>query len=356
MDAPGRESPLVSVVIATYNSTAVLPTVLNALKRQTYPASSLEILAVDGGSTDETRSIAQRYGCRVLDNPKTDPVNAKYIGFMEARGKYLVYLDHDEELVNPEAIASIVDTFRRRPHVRTVDSSGYMNPPGFSVYNEYINEFGDPFTFFMYRQSRGAGFHLRSIERRARKLAEDDAACVFAAGESNRALFIENLAGAIATDLEYVRAHVPIERPQDLCHLFYLLNERGAEFAVAKENPLRHYSGDTLRKLMAKIRWRVKNNVHHVGAVGAAGFHGRQSLQLASLRYKKLLFLPYAFSLVAPLADAICLAVTRRKPVYLAHVFLVLYTASLIVYHLALRALGIKPGMKSYDEKKLIKQ
>jgi hypothetical protein len=107
---------------------------------------------------------------------------------------------------------------------------------------------------------------------------------------------------------------------------------------------------------MAKIRWRVKNNIHHTSAIGAAGFHGRQSHQPACFRYKKFLFLPYAFSIVLPLADAVWLTATRRKLVYLTHVWLTLYTAGLIVWHLLLRSLGVKPGLKSYDEKKLIKE
>ena len=356
MNAPAPDLPLVSVVIASYNSTPILPTILAALRRQTYPRDRIEVLVVDGGSTDDTRAMAEREGCRVLDNPKTDPVSAKYIGFNAARGRYLVYLDHDEELVNPEALMDTVGTFRRHEGVRTVDSSGYLNPPGFSPFNEYINEFGDPFSFFMYRQSRGAGFHRAAVARKAHRIAEDDAAEVFGASPDNVRLFVENLAGAVATDLEFVRRSIPIEQPQDLCHLFYLLNEKGAAFAVSKNNALRHYSGDNLGKLMAKIRWRVKNNVHHTAAVGAAGFHGRQAFQPASLRWKKFLFLPYAFSIVLPLADAIWLAATRRKAVYLAHVGLVLYTAVLIVWHMGLRVLGIRPGMKSYDEKKLIKQ
>lgn len=348
--------PLISIVIATYNSTRLLPTVLGALRRQSYPQDRLEIFAVDGGSTDHTREMAAEMGCVVLDNPLTEPVNAKYVGFLAARGKYLIYLDHDEEIVNPEALAQVVETFRRHPEVRTVDSSGYLNPDGYPIVNEYINEFGEPFSFFMYRQSRGMGFHLPAVARQAERAADDELATVFRSSPANNALFIENLAAAVATDLEFVRARIPIEQSQDLCHLFFLLNQAGASFAVAKNHPLRHYSGDNWAKFLAKIRWRIKNNVHHLDQVGAAGFHGRQAFQPKSLRWKKFLFLPYAFSLVLPLADALWLAATRRQWLYLSHPALTLYTACQIVYHVGLKALGRRPDMKSYDEKALIKR
>lgn len=350
----GSEYPMVSIVIATFNSAQLLPIILGAVRKQTYPQDRIEILAVDGGSTDHTKAIARELGCIVLDNDKTEPVNGKYIGFQAARGKYLVYLDHDEELQNPDAIRQMVEVFRRYPAVRLVDSSGYITPPNYSVVNDYINEFGDPFSFFMYRQSRGMGFHLPAVMRRGEVEADDEYATVFRASPKNKALFIENLASGMMTDLEYVREKIPIQRGPDLCHLFFLLNDKGASFAVAKNNPLMHYSGDTFAKLLAKIRWRVKNNIHQTDAVGAAGFHGRQQYQPVSFRYRKYLFIPYAFTLIPLLVDAILLTATRRKLLYFSHVFLTLYTAVQILHQMALRLVGMKPAMRSYDEKSVI--
>ena len=350
----GSQCPMVSIVIATFNSGQMLPIILRAVRKQTYSQNRIEILAVDGGSNDNTKDIAQSFGCLIFDNPKTEPVNAKFIGFQAARGKYLIYLDHDEELQNPDAIMQMVETFRRYPTVRSVDSSGYVSPPKYTIVNDYINEFGDPFSFFIYRQSRGAGFHLPAVARKAVIEADDEYATVFCASPKNNALFIENLAGCVMTDLEYVRNSIVIEESQDLCHLFFLLNKKGASFAVAKNNIIVHYSGDTFSKLLAKIRWRIKNNIHQTDAVGAAGFHGRQIFQAASFSYKKYLFIPYAFLLLPPLLDAIWLAVTRRKLFYISHIYLTLYTAVHILYQMSLRLFRIKPAMRSYDENKLI--
>lgn len=347
--------PLITVVIATFNSEKLLPMVLGALRRQTYPQDAIEVLAVDGGSKDRTRELAREMGCEVIDNPLTEPVHAKYLGFMAARGTYLMYLDHDEELVNPHALEEVVSTFQAFPEVRTVDSSGYINPEGYSLVNEYINDFGEPFSFFMYRQSRNFGFHLPAVAGKARLAAEGAHAFVFSASPANKALFIENLAAGVVTDLDFVRAQVPIERPQDLCHLFFTLNGMGQSFAVAKNNPLRHYSGDNWQKFLTKIEWRIKNNIHHLDGVGAAGFHGRQSHQSPGMKIKKFLFLPYAASLVLPLIDGVWLAATRKRWLYLAHPLLTLYTAGQICRHMLLKLLGYRPQMTSYDGKSTIK-
>ena len=52
--------PLVSIMIATFNSEKVLPRTLEAIRAQTYPQDKLEILAIDGGSTDSTLEIAKK--------------------------------------------------------------------------------------------------------------------------------------------------------------------------------------------------------------------------------------------------------------------------------------------------------
>lgn len=346
---------LITVVIATFNSEKLLPMVVGALRKQTYPQEAIEILAVDGGSKDRTKEIAKAMGCEVIDNPMTEPVHAKYLGFMAARGKYLMYLDHDEELVNPQALDEVISTFQNFPDVRTVDSSGYINPPGYSLVNEYINDFGEPFSFFMYRQSRNHGFHLSAVASRSHLAAEVKDALVFSASPANKQLFIENLAAGVVTDLDFVRAHVSIERPQDLCHLFFTLNELGQSFAVAKNNPLRHYSGDNWGKFLTKIEWRIKNNIYHLDGVGSAGFHGRQSHQSYGMRIKKFLFLPYAASLVFPAIDGIWLAATRRRWLYLMHPLLTGYTAWQICRHMLLKSFGYRPQMTSYDGKSTIR-
>ncbi|CAM3472096.1 glycosyltransferase family 2 protein [Paracidovorax anthurii] len=349
-----HNKPLITVVIATFNSEKLLPMVVGALRKQSYPQDAIEVLAVDGGSKDRTRTMAEMMGCKVIDNPLTEPVHAKYLGFMAARGKYLMYLDHDEELVNPRALEEVVSTFQKFPDVRTVDSSGYINPPGYSLVNEYINDFGEPFSFFMYRQSRSYGFHLSAIASRAKVVADGAYALVFPPSPSNKKLFIENLAAGVVTDLDFVRGHVSIGRSQDLCHLFFTLNGMGQSFAVAKHNPLRHYSGDTWRKFLTKIEWRIKNNVYHLEGVGAAGFHGRQSHQPQRMKIKKFLFLPYAVSVIFPLMDGIWLAATRKRWLYLVHPLLTIYTAWQICRHMFLKALGYRPQMTSYDGKSTI--
>lgn len=83
----------VTVVIPVLNEAAHLDACLDALDRQTYPLVS-EVLVVDGGSIDSTRSIAESHRhVRVLDNPQRIQSAALNVGLAEAKGDVIVRVD-----------------------------------------------------------------------------------------------------------------------------------------------------------------------------------------------------------------------------------------------------------------------
>ena len=53
--------PLVSVVIPVYNEEKYVRACLDSISRQSYPRKSIEVLAVEGGSTDRSREIISGY-------------------------------------------------------------------------------------------------------------------------------------------------------------------------------------------------------------------------------------------------------------------------------------------------------
>ena len=57
---------LVSIIIPSKNSERTIAGCLQSIISQSYPA--VEIIVVDGSSTDLTREIAQRFGARVISN------------------------------------------------------------------------------------------------------------------------------------------------------------------------------------------------------------------------------------------------------------------------------------------------
>ena len=93
----GSEWPLVSVIVAMRNEEAFIGKCLTSLAEQDYPASLLEVLAIDGRSTDRSREIASVVGAklrnlRLLDNEKKIAPVAFNIGIDNARGEILTII------------------------------------------------------------------------------------------------------------------------------------------------------------------------------------------------------------------------------------------------------------------------
>ena len=100
-----RTSPLVSIIVITFNDLAhVLDAIDSALAQSHEPC---EVIVVDDGSTDGTQAaIAQRYGARVLYIARVNGGMgaARARGLEAARGKYIQHVDSDDLLL-PDKVA-----------------------------------------------------------------------------------------------------------------------------------------------------------------------------------------------------------------------------------------------------------
>jgi glycosyltransferase involved in cell wall biosynthesis len=342
-----NKTPRVSVIIATLNSSGTLSKVLDAISAQTYPKSRIEVLIVDGGSTDNTLEIAHKFGCRIIHNKKVLPQWAKYLGYCKAKGEYLMFLDSDEEIRNSTSIERKVLALRTFPKAKAVTGSGYINPAGYPIINRYVNEFGDPFSLFYYGYSTDSVFFIPSILKKFQIHSESKGALEFDfATVSNRPIFeLAAMGGMI--DLAFCRNTFPeiIQEPGLLWHLFNLYVKKGVRVVVLKDDPIIHYSVSSLHKYLGKLRYRVITNIY---TPAVEGFGGREKYESTVRQFKKYFFLPYAFTVLIPVADSFRLAWSRKQAGYLIHVFLSFYAASLIVLYYILKLFKYKPTLQSY--------
>lgn len=341
--------PLISIVIATLNSEKTLPFVLESIKKQSYPAGKIEILIVDGGSKDETLDIARDFHCKVVSNPKVDLVFAKHIGYKAARGRFLMFLDSDEVVKNVDSIKLKVETMLTDPRIKAVISSGYIKPKAYPSINYYINEFGDPFSLFMYFSPRDYKYFLKVILTKFKPVYEDDKKAVFDFSKSPNPPFIELISMGVMIDLSYVRKTFPkvLTNISAHTHLFYLLVSKEVLIAIRRGDPIIHYSVATIKNYLKKIASRVKGNIFTTH-MGQAGFVGREKYFGSKYRVKKFLFIFYSLSLFFPILDSVYLWATRRRSVYLIHPFICLYTVYLIIYYLVIKFLGTKIRLYGY--------
>lgn len=90
----GLSTPLVSIVVPARNEAATIQACLRALLAQDYPADQLEILVVDGLSTDDTRAqvaaiAADDRRVRLLENEQRVTPAAFNLGIGVARGEVI---------------------------------------------------------------------------------------------------------------------------------------------------------------------------------------------------------------------------------------------------------------------------
>lgn len=117
-------APLVSVVTPSFNMARYLPETLESILTQDYP--NIEIIVIDGGSTDETPQILARYSARIRSFTGKDkgPSDAAHRGFLQARGEIFVWLNADDTFL-PGAVRTAVAHLNAHPEVDVVYGEGW---------------------------------------------------------------------------------------------------------------------------------------------------------------------------------------------------------------------------------------
>lgn len=100
MRGKGESGLLVSVIVPCYNEERRIGDLLRALAAQTFPVNSMEVLIVDGMSTDGTREVIEGFArshpdlrLRLIDNPDRIIPAALNRGVEAAQGEILLRLD-----------------------------------------------------------------------------------------------------------------------------------------------------------------------------------------------------------------------------------------------------------------------
>jgi CDP-glycerol glycerophosphotransferase len=105
---------MLSIVIPTYDVESYICSCLDSISRQDFPG--FEIIAVDGKSNDRTRELlAQRCVSEprltVIADERIGPGRARNIGARRASGKYIWFVDGDDEIA-PGCLVAISDRLR----------------------------------------------------------------------------------------------------------------------------------------------------------------------------------------------------------------------------------------------------
>jgi len=105
--------PVLSIVVPSYNSERYIGACLQSLKEQF--SDEVEIILIDGGSTDGTMLIVEEYRDMlsvVISGPDAGQSDAFNKGFALGKGKYFTWLNSDD-IFCPGALTRLVDEIKR---------------------------------------------------------------------------------------------------------------------------------------------------------------------------------------------------------------------------------------------------
>ncbi len=107
----GDHDPFVSVIVPAFNSEATIKDLLESLMLLDYGKENLEIIIVDGGSTDRTVEITKNYPVRIIVESRKGINVARNAGVKSSKGEILVFTDSDC-VVPKDWVRRIVEDFR----------------------------------------------------------------------------------------------------------------------------------------------------------------------------------------------------------------------------------------------------
>ncbi len=100
--------PSVSFIVCTYNCKEHAERCFKSILKQEYPREKIELIAVDGYSTDGTIEVLKNLKVKILFTKDRPERGAKTLGYKNARGEIVIIVDSDNALVENDWIKHMV--------------------------------------------------------------------------------------------------------------------------------------------------------------------------------------------------------------------------------------------------------
>lgn len=116
-------TPLISVIIPLYNKEPIIGRTIQSVLSQSF--SDFELIVVNDGSTDSSMDVVRSISdsrLRLVEQENGGPSKARNTGVEAAKGKWMLFLDADDELL-PGALEHLLNVARHHPDRNIIDGS-----------------------------------------------------------------------------------------------------------------------------------------------------------------------------------------------------------------------------------------
>jgi len=135
LEKDNKTQPKVSVVIPVKNGATHIKELLDSLMQVDYGKDKLEILVVDGNSTDGTREIVAQYPVKLLTEERPGLNAARNTGLKHSTGEIIAFTDYDC-VVPKDWMNKIVENFQNT-------KVGCVGGNVFGYHNNFLSKYAD---------------------------------------------------------------------------------------------------------------------------------------------------------------------------------------------------------------------
>lgn len=149
-----RQLPTVSIILITWNVERTIKSVLQTIEKQSYPKRLVEILAIDGNSTDKTLEIFKKskLSINVIQSPyPKDPEACRGVGLGHAKGDIVCFIDSDNFLPTKDWLMNMIEPFTKYPQIVGTETMRFAYRKSDNYLNRYFALIGsaDPVGLYL---------------------------------------------------------------------------------------------------------------------------------------------------------------------------------------------------------------
>lgn len=152
-----KKLPTISIIIVNRNGGSKLEHSLKLINLQSYPKDLVEILIIDGDSTDNSKELAKKFHAQFVDGGFSDNQEARrFIGAKKAKNEIIVWIDSDNYLPRKDWLKIMMKPFLEDKDIFAAETLRYAYQRDNRAFNRYCSLFGvnDPVAFYLGKADR----------------------------------------------------------------------------------------------------------------------------------------------------------------------------------------------------------